>query len=180
MPKQALENNPRGLIQGEALIQDLACDRSLRGLIAGLEDVLLGLQSNHLKLDDLGRPLNQVSDTLDNVLAGRPASFSWRVLMQGKPRGPERVFAAFIEVHPALDFSALQPGRRASETIRRIAADILPKYQASLRLTGVVTMNDEQFGTIKENAVRNGLITLAIVAFILWLALRSGRLSWPQ
>jgi hopanoid biosynthesis associated RND transporter like protein HpnN len=37
-------------------------------------------------------------------------------------------------------------------------------------------MNDEQFGSIKENAVRNGLITLAIVTFILWLALRSGRL----
>ena len=175
LPKEALEKNLGGLIQGEALIQDLASDRSLRGLIAGLEDVLLGLQSNHLKLDDLGRPLNQVSDTLDNVLAGRPASFSWRVLMQGKPAAPNDL-RGFIEVHPALDFSALQPGLRASEAIRRIAADILPKYQASMRLTGVVTMNDEQFGTIKENAVRNGLVTLAIVAFILWLALRSGRL----
>ena len=175
MPKQALEKNLGGLIQGEALIEDLASDRSLRGLIAGLEDVLLGLQSNRVKLDDLGRPLNQASDTLDNVLAGRPASFSWRVLMQGKPAAPNDL-RGFIEVHPALDFSALQPGLRASETIRRIAADILPKYQASMRLTGVVTMNDEQFGTIKENAVRNALITLAIVAFILWLALRSGRL----
>ena len=175
LPKQALEKNLDGLILGEALIQDLASDRSLRGLIAGLEDVLLGLQSNHLKLDDLGHTLNQVADTLENVLAGRPASFSWRVLMQGKPAGANDL-RGFIEVHPALDFSALQPGLRASEAIRRIAADVLPKYQANLRLTGVVTMNDEQFGTIKENAVRNGLITLAIVAFILWLALRSGRL----
>jgi hopanoid biosynthesis associated RND transporter like protein HpnN len=175
LPKQALDTNLGGLIQGEALIQDLASDRSLRGLIAGLEDVLLGLQSNHLQLDDLGHPLNQAADTLDNVLAGRPASFSWRVLMQGKPAAPNDL-RGFIEVHPALDFSALQPGLRANEAIRRIAADILPQYHASMRLTGVVTMNDEQFGTIKENAVRNGLITLAIVAFILWLALRSGRL----
>ena len=175
LPKEALEKSLGGLIQGEALIEDLASDRSLRGLIAGLEDVLLGLQDHRVKLDDLGGPLNQAADTLDNVLAGRQASFSWRVLMQGKPAAPNDL-RGFIEVHPALDFSALQPGLRASETIRRIAADILPKYQASLRLTGVVTMNDEQFGTIKENAVRNGLITLAIVAFILWLALRSGRL----
>ena len=175
LPKPALEKALAGLIEGKALIEDLASDRSLRGLVAGLEDVLLGLQRNRLKLDDLDRPLNQVSDTLDNVLAGRPASFSWRVLMQGKPAAANDL-RGFIEVHPALDFSALQPGLRASETIRRIAADILPKYQASLRLTGVVTMNDEQFGTIKENAVRNGLITLAIVGFILWLALRSGRL----
>ena len=85
LPKPALEKTLGGLGQGEALVQDLAADRSLRGLVAGLEDVLLGLQSNRLKLDDLGHPLNQVSDTLDNVLAGRPASFSWRVLVQGKP-----------------------------------------------------------------------------------------------
>ena len=175
LPKPALETNLGGLIQGEALIEDLASDRSLRGLIAGLEDVLIGLQSNHLQVDDLARPLNQAADTLDNVLADRPASFSWRVLMQGKPAVANDL-RGFIEVHSALDFSALQPGLRASKAIRRIAANILPKYQASMRLTGVVTMNDEQFGSIKKNAVRNGLITLAIVAFILWLALRSGRL----
>ena len=37
-------------------------------------------------------------------------------------------------------------------------------------------MADEEFATIKEGAVRNGLITIAIVLVILWLALRSGRL----
>ena len=35
-------------------------------------------------------------------------------------------------------------------------------------------MADEEFATIKENAVRNGVITVAIVLFILWRALRSG------
>jgi uncharacterized protein len=175
LPKNQLETSLGGLVQGEGLIEDLASDRSLRGLVAGLEDVLLGLQRDRFKLDDLSNALNQVSDTLDNVLAGRPASFSWRVLTQGKPAMPSEL-RGFIEVHPKLDYSALQPGLRATQTIRRIAADVLPKYQAVARLTGTVTMDDEQFGTIKENAVRNGLITLAIVAFILWLALRSGRL----
>jgi uncharacterized protein len=82
----------------------------------------------------------------------------------------------FIEVRPTLDYSALQPGHEASEAIRKIAATIAPKYQANVRLTGPVAMADEEFGTIKENAARNGLITLAIVIFILWLALRSGKL----
>ena len=45
-----------------------------------------------------------------------------------------------------------------------------------MRLTGPVAINDEQFGAIRENAVRNGVVTVAIVVFILWLALRSGRL----
>ena len=45
-----------------------------------------------------------------------------------------------------------------------------------MRLTGPVAMADEEFATIKEGAVRNGIITIAIVLFILWLALRSARL----
>ncbi len=45
-----------------------------------------------------------------------------------------------------------------------------------MRLTGPVPMADEEFATIKEGAVRNGIITIVIVLVILWLALRSKRL----
>jgi hypothetical protein len=175
LPAPDLERTLDGLVQGEPLIQDLASDRSLRGLIAGLEDALLGLQNNKLKLDDFARPLTLVSDTLDNVLAGRPASFSWRALAEGKPAAANEL-RGFIEVRPKLDFSSLQPGHEAIDAIHRIAATIAPKYQASVRLTGPVAMNDEQFGSIKENALRNGLVTVAIVVLILWLALHSARL----
>ncbi|HLH50965.1 MAG TPA: MMPL family transporter [Roseiarcus sp.] len=175
LPVDQLKRNLDGLAEGEPLIQDLASDRSLRGLIAGLEDALLGLNNNRLKLADFARPLNLVSDTLDKVLAGQPASFSWRVLVQGRPAAPNEL-RGFIEVRPKLNFSAIQPGHEAIEAIHRIVAEVAPKYQASVGLTGPVVMNDEQFGTIKENALRNGLITVAIVVFILWLALRSGRL----
>jgi predicted RND superfamily exporter protein len=37
-------------------------------------------------------------------------------------------------------------------------------------------MADEEFATIKENAIRNGVITGIVVVIILWLALRSGKL----
>ena len=175
LTKDALERNLGGLVQGEPLIRDLATDRSLRGLVAGLEDALLGVQNGRLKLDDLAAPLDAAAATVEQVLAGEPASFSWRALSQGKPAAPGDL-RGFIEVRPKLDFRALEPGLEASEAIRRVAAAIAPKYQATVRLTGPVAMSDEQFGTIKENALRNALITLGIVAVILWLALRSGRL----
>jgi uncharacterized protein len=175
LPKEQLTHVLDGLAQGEPVIHDIATDRSLRGLVAGLEDALLGLNSDKLKLDDLARLSDLASETVENVLAGRPASFSWRVLAQGRPAAANEL-RGFIEVRPTLDYSALQPGHEASETIRQIAAGIAPKYQASVRLTGPVAMADEEFGTIKENAVRNGIITLGIVLIILWLALRSGRL----
>jgi uncharacterized protein len=175
LPLDDVRRNVGGLVQGEPLIHDLATDRSLRGMIAALEDALIGLQNNRLKLDDFDRPLTLFSDTLDKVLAGQPASFSWRVLVEGKPAAPSEL-RGFIEVRPTLNFSALQPGEESIKAIRQIAATVAPKYQATVRLTGPVVMNDEQFGTIKENALRNGLITVAIVIFILWLALHSARL----
>ncbi len=172
---EELKGTVEGLIEGEPIIHDLAQDRSLRGLVAGLEDALLGLQSNRLKLDDFARPLNLVSDSLTDVLAGKPSSFSWRGLVEGKqPSLNERL--GFVEVRPVLDFKALEPGEQAEQALRRMAAPIASKYQASVRLTGPVAIDDEQFGTIKENAVRNGVVTAAIVLLILWLALRSSRL----
>jgi len=163
------------LDRGEPLIYDLATDPSLRGLVSGLEDGLLGIQSGDLKLDDFTRIFDMASDTLENVLAGRPASFSWRVATQNRPPLP-RELRGFIEVHPILDYGAIEPGHRASAAIRATAAEVLPQYQASARLTGPVAMADEEFATIKENAVRNGIISIAVVLLILWLALHSGRL----
>jgi hopanoid biosynthesis associated RND transporter like protein HpnN len=73
-----------------------------------------------------------------------------------------------------LDYSELEPGRRATDAVRQAAVDldIAGKYQAQLRLTGPVPMADEEFSTIKENAELNATVTITIVLFILWLALR--------
>ena len=81
-----LKRTAAGLIEGEPIIHDISTDRSLRGLVAGLEDALLGLQSKRLKLDDFAGRLNMVSDSLEKVLAGKPASFSWRQLTEGAAR----------------------------------------------------------------------------------------------
>ncbi len=174
-PKEALEKTVGGLTQAQPLIEDLVTDPSLRGLVSTLEDVLIGVRQNKVTLDSTAPTLNVFSDTLDDILAGRPASFSWRVLLAGKPaeffekRG-------IIEIHPVLDYASVQPGHAATEALRRIAASIAPAYQARVRITGPVAMDDEQFGTIQDHAAQNGVITFAIVLVILWLALRSVRL----
>jgi hopanoid biosynthesis associated RND transporter like protein HpnN len=173
-PEQ-LQGTVAQLKRGEPLIHDLAIDQSLRGLVSGLEDGLLGLKSADARLDDFTRVFAMASDTLEGVIAGRPESFSWRVLTEGHAAAPSEL-RGFIEVRPILDYGAIEAGQAASAAIRQAAADIGPRFQARVRLTGPVAMADEEFATIKENAVRNGVITLAIVLLILWLALRSGRL----
>ena len=67
--------------------------------------------------------LSMAATTLENVLAGRPASFSWQELMRGEPPEPADL-RRFIQIRPVLDYGALEPGRKATEAIRQAAADL--------------------------------------------------------
>lgn len=166
-----------GMSQAAPLIGTLARDPSLRGLTRALSFGLAAVQQGMSKLDDMTRPMSLASDTLDNVLAGRPAVFSWQELLTGKKPGTSDT-RRFIEVRPVLDYSALEPGRASSDAIRKAAADLdlAGKYQARVRLTGSIPMGDEEFATVQEGALVNGVATVLVVLMILWLALKSGRI----
>src|SRR5215469_12229916 len=87
----------------------------------------------------------------------------------------------FHEVEPVLDYSALEPGRAASNAIMQKAEDLhLDRdYQARVRLTGLVPMNDAQFATIRQSAPPTTSVSIISVLVILWLALRSARIIVP-
>jgi uncharacterized protein len=161
------------LTQAQRLLQNLASDPSLGGVIRALQFGLIGVQGGQLKLDDMTWAMTLAANTLDQVNANRPASFSWHVLAQGREPKPNDL-RRFLRIQAVLDFSALEPGMKASDAIRQAAADLnfASTYQARVRLTGPVAMADEEFATIKENAVLNAVVTIAVVLLILWLALR--------
>ncbi len=166
-----------GLTQGTRLLQVLAGDSSLRGILQTLQFTLLGAQSGRITLDAMARPLTLAADTVEQVNAGKPANFSWRNLIQGRDSTPSEL-RRFLNIRAALDYSTLEPGLKASDAIRQAAAGLNfeGNYHARLRLTGPVPLADEEFATIKENAVLNACVTMAIVLFILWMALRWGRI----
>ncbi|AXK82942.1 hopanoid biosynthesis-associated RND transporter HpnN [Pseudolabrys taiwanensis] len=176
-PTNDVEQLTDGMSRAAPLIGTLARDPSLRGLTRALSFGLAAVQQGMSKLDDMVRPMSMASDTLDNVLAGKPAVFSWQELLSGhKPTVSET--RRFIEVRPVLDFSALEPGKVSSDAIRKAAADLdlSGKYQARVRLTGQIPMGDEEFATVQEGALINGAATVVVVLVILWLALKSGRI----
>ena len=176
-PTEDVARFTRGLGQAVPFVGVLAGDPSLRGLSRMLAMGLGGVQQGVSSLSDLVRPLSMAADTLDNVLAGRPAVFSWQELLSGQ-RSTANERRRFIEVQPVLDYAALEPGRASSDAIRKAAADLelASRYQARVRLTGSVPMGDEEFATVQEGTLVNGLGTVAVVLFILWLALKSGRI----
>ena len=177
VPIDQLAQQTTMLSQAQRLIQVLAADPSLRGAIRGLQFALLGVQSGKLTLDNMVWPLTLAANTLDQVIANKPASFSWLVLVQGH-EGKSGDLLRFLRITAALDYSELQPGLKASDAIRAAARDLnlSSTYQAHVRLTGPVPMNDDQFATIKENAALNAVLTIAVVLFILWMALRWWRI----
>lgn len=174
MPANELDPTLKKLTQGTPLIGTLASDPNLRGLGQALTISFMGIQRNQITLNDMSRTLNLAADTIEDVLAGRPATFSWQNLMKGKPAEPSEL-RRFIDIWPILDFSALEPGHKPISAVRQAAQDLnlQSKYGATVRLTGPVPISDEEFGTLKENALLNTSITIALVLVILWLALRS-------
>jgi len=170
-------NFSKGLGQAAPLVGTLVGDPSLRGLTRTLSLGLIGVQNKMTTLDALARPLSMASATIENILAGRPASFSWQSMLSGQDPGLSDL-RQLIEVRPVLDFSALQPGQASSNAIRQAASDLRldQKYQARVRLTGSVPMADEEFATVQQGALENAIATVIIVLLILWLALKSARL----
>ncbi|HEY3791250.1 MAG TPA: MMPL family transporter [Bradyrhizobium sp.] len=168
-----LEPQLKNLTQAQRLVQVLAGDPSLRGVIQALQFGLLGVQGGRITLDNMTWPMTLGADAIEKVNAGQPATFSWRDMVQGRA-STESERRKFLNIQGILDYSELEPGLRATDAIRKAAADLnfAGAYQANLRLTGPVPMADEEFATIKENAGLNATVTIAIVLFILWLALR--------
>jgi uncharacterized protein len=177
MPLGDVEKSTTAFSRADPLIGTLASDPSLKGVLDALSLALEGVARGELELDVLSAPLTAAADTLQSVIDGRPASFSWQTLAAGKPATPQEL-RRFVQIEPKLDFAALEPGRAATDAIAQIASDLAlgTNFQARVRQTGRIPMEDDEFGMIKENAGLQLPLSLFAVLIILWFALRSFRL----
>ena len=165
------------LQQAAPLIEIMAGDPSIRGLTGALETGLAGIKRGQFKLDSTERPFNLISKTVEDVLAKRDATFSWRELVSDKPL-TDSDKRAFIEFKPLLDYAALEPGKDATDAIRQAAKDLNFEgvYHARVRLTGPVPIANEEYATVQDGAIVNGIGTVLVVLVILWMALHSAKI----
>jgi len=176
LPVAETEKVAKQLDDAEPLIAQLATDPSLRGLIEVLQMGLTGVELDRITLDAMLRPLTVTADNVEAVLAGKPINFSWHELLNGKAVDSDK--RKFIDVRSKLDFTALEPGKAGTDGIREAASDLklAATYGARVRLTGPVPIADEEFATVQEGMLVNGIATVVIVLVILWLALKSGKI----
>lgn len=176
LPTEAVQRTTASLVAGAPIIRVLVHDPSLRGVVQAMSFGLEGVKYGKASLEDMTRTFDLAAHTLDSVAANRPEWFSWLSLLQGhgEPEGTRRL----IEVQPVLATGELEPGRNATDAIRRAARELrlASKFGADVRLTGPVPIRDEEFASVQEGSSLNGIVTGLIVLAILWLSLRSLRL----
>ena len=177
LPTQELAELAGQFESAAPLVEIMAGDPSIRGLTGALETGLAGVQRGEVKLDNTVRPFNLIAQTVEDILSKGSANFSWRELTSKTPL-TDSDRRAFIEFKPVINYGALEPGKEATDAIRKAAAelDFPQKFQARVRLTGPIPIANEEYSTVQEGAIVNAIGTIVVVLFILWLALHSAKI----
>jgi uncharacterized protein len=177
LPLPELRKTISDLSRARAFLIALSFDPSVRGIVTAISYINQGVRAQAGTLDDFDRPMVQFGGTLEGILSGQPVFFSWRSLVSGQPPDP-RELRKFIVVKPILDYAGLMPGEKASNFIRGTARNLgfSPAHGVTVRLTGLVPMADEEFANLADGAGLNGVVTALTVLFLVWLALKSGRI----
>jgi hypothetical protein len=165
------------LIQAQPFLGPVAADPSLRGLMGTLSTALQGVSAGQASLDQLHNPIRRLADALEGLRAGKPTFFSWRALVTDA--APDRrELRHVILVDPSLDFARLEPGQAPTAAIRQAAKALQldPAHGVSVRLTGPVPLQDEEFGTLADRALLIAGLAFAAIVLMLRLAVRSVRL----
>jgi len=165
------------LISAQPFLGTLAVDPTLRGVFRTLSQSLEGVRLGKAKLDDLSPALAATADALESLKNGKTAAFSWRTLIAGRGAEPSEL-RHFVYIQPILDFDDLQPAGKATAVIREAASrlGLTPDKGVKVRLTGSAVLSDEEFASVADGAALNSAVTLLLVGFVLWLALKKARI----
>ncbi len=166
----------RQLTAAQPLIGSLSADPSLRGLFDTLKLFVEGATRGDVGIEKLDPTLGKIADVIDAVAAGHAESLSWQQVLTGTASDPHDL-RKFVLLQPVLDYTALEPGAKATDEIGRAAAELglTPQAGVRVRITGSVALDDEQFATLREGALRSALLSVGSVLVILLLGLRSPR-----
>ncbi len=163
--------------KAEPLLGTLAADPSLRGLSQMVGMMGIGIEQGKIPLGQVQAFFGHMADSIEGATAGRFVPFSFQDLAGGSA-GQAYPNRRFVQVKPKLDYGALEPGAVATDIVRQAIDDLqlTPDRGVTVRLTGQIPLDDQEFGTIKEGFALNSALTVLAVVFLLWLALKSGRL----
>src|ERR1035438_339806 len=164
------------MISAQPLLGTLAADPNLRGAFDALDLRALGARHGDIGGPVIKAPMEAVARAAGAARAGKYDPLSWQTLLSGRKADP-RELRRFILVRPVLDFSAVEPGRKAVVAVKAAAQaeGLVPARGVRVRVTGPVALSDDQFSTLSEGAGFSTALSVGLLCFWLALGLRSFR-----
>lgn len=180
LPPDELSATLDALTQAQPFLGTIAADPSLRGLMAAVDMMLLGLERGAADYGMLQKPLELMAATAESVVVGKNRVMPWQAMMSANSPKPYDL-RKIILAQPVLDYEALSPGAAASARLRAIVqqSGVTEDGAVRVRLTGQVALNDEEFASVADGMELAALASVLMVMGILWMALRSMRLIVP-
>lgn len=171
-----LQNVTDQLVSAQGLLGMLAEDPTVHGLFSALNLALEGVESGDVDPTTLERPLSAFADVVETNLKGEHAWVSWGKLFTDRDPAPRELHRV-VTIKPVLDYTKLAPGAHASDVVRQTAAmlGLTPDRGVSVRLTGDVALADEEFTSVERGIGLATGVSIAIVLFILYAAIRDPR-----
>lgn len=162
------------LAQAQPLLAELAIDPSLRGLLGLFAQAIDTLGTKNAQPEQLADVLDRFTEVIAARARGQPRTLSWSTLLAASV-DPESDRRRIIVVQPTLDFNSLSPAKTAMNTIRETGRDLglTPDNGVTIRLTGSAAIASEEFESVALGASVAGYLSLAAVALLLLLGLRS-------
>lgn len=168
------------LVQAQPLLGMLTSDPSLRGLAGMLDLMVQGFLSGQMKYDQLDPPLTRMAETIEAALAGKDKPLELQS-MSGNTMTSARDLRKYIVTKPVLNYSELESGKAARDTVRSLANELhLTQDEGmTVRLTGSVALSDEEFASVANGTGMATALSGILVFALLLFAMRSLRIVIP-
>ncbi len=164
------------LISAQPLLGTLAADPTARGVLDALDLMAQGPLQADTDVTALAPPFKATSAAVESAVAGQFRPLSWQTLLTNG--GPSSTPSLEVVVaKPALNYNAVEPGRKAIEAIHTLAENnnLNAAHGVRVRVTGPVALNDDQLSALREGAGLAAGLSLGLLVFWLALTVRSAR-----
>ncbi|MCR9094696.1 MAG: MMPL family transporter [bacterium] len=173
------------LAQLQPLLAGLVADESLRGLMDQTRGAVEALHRERIEEFDLAPILARLEETVRTSFApGGDARgrLDWSAIIDwGQSDGDPR--RRVLQVQPALDYGSMAAARQAILRLRDLVhelgfatVDDPEPRDYRVRMTGDIVLNFDEMALLRTQVAGAGVGSFVVVAILLFVALRSGRL----
>jgi hypothetical protein len=169
-----LEELSENLARAQPYLAEISRDPSLRGVLHLVERTVRAVREERVTDVEPEELIEEMSGVLEAVLQGRRAGVGFGELVVGESALADEARRVVIFT-PVLDYSNLQPARRAVERVRSAIAELgYDEGPVRVRLTGDFALSFEEIGVVKRQASSAFAGSFVLTALLLVAALRSG------